>query len=172
MDNYDILRHLATQGEQKRAPQPFFTIAEYIPDTTRIVKCGGGPLDACWSASFHADVISNLLNGTQFDLAKVKRCLDIRQQGYSLPEALVNFIASHDNQRMMYQLGQQHVFDDDAFERVELAATLLMTAMGVPMIWMGTELGEWREVTSKIPTDRILISNLSYILFYLYFPNR
>jgi 1,4-alpha-glucan branching enzyme len=65
----------------------------------------------------------------------------------------VNFIASHDNQRMLYQLGQQQIFDDEAFERIELAATLLMTAMGVPMVWMGTELGEPRELTGRIATN-------------------
>jgi 1,4-alpha-glucan branching enzyme len=161
MDNYDILRRLVTECGQKRAPQPFFTIAEYIPDTTRIVKCGGGPLDACWSASFHADIISNLLNNTEFDLTKLKRCLDIRQQGYLSPDSLVNYIASHDNQRMLYLLGQQRIFDDEAFERVELAATLLMTAMGVPMIWMGTELGESREHTGRIATDVWLCLNLT-----------
>jgi len=28
-----------------------------------------------------------------------------------------------------------------------------MTAMGVPMVWMGTELGEPREVTGRIAKD-------------------
>jgi 1,4-alpha-glucan branching enzyme len=161
MDNYDILRRLATECEQKRAPQPFFTIAEHIPDTVQIVKCGGGPLDSCWSASFHSDIVSSLLNDNEFDLNKIKRCLDIRLQGYSSPESLVNFIASHDNQRILYQLGQEQIFDDQAFERVGLAAILLMTAMGVPMIWMGTELGESREVTGKTAIDFQLFLNLS-----------
>jgi 1,4-alpha-glucan branching enzyme len=161
MDNYDILRRLATECEQKRAPQPFFTIAEHIPDTTRIVKCGGGPLDSCWSAAFHSNIVSSLLNDAEFDLNKIKACLDIRQQGYSSPESLVNFIASHDNQRILYQLGKEQIFDDQAFERVGLAAILLMTAMGVPMIWMGTELGESRELTSKTTIDFQLFLNLS-----------
>jgi 1,4-alpha-glucan branching enzyme len=62
----------------------------------------------------------------------------------------VNFISSHDNQRLLYQLSQQLIFDDLAFERIKLAATLLMTAMGVPMVWMGTEFGESRELTGRI----------------------
>jgi 1,4-alpha-glucan branching enzyme len=153
MDNYDILRRLATECEQKRAPQPFFTIAEHVPDTKRIVKCGGGPLDSCWSAAFHVDISSGVLNDTEFNLAKIKPCLDIRQQGYSSPESLVNFIASHDNQRLLYQLYQQQIFDDQAFERIKLAAILLMTAMGVPMVWMGIEFGESRERTGRITID-------------------
>jgi len=160
MDNYDILRRLATECEQKRAPQPFFTIAEHVPDTNRIVKCGGGPLDSCWSAAFHTEINSALLNDTEFDLTKIKRCLDIRQQGYSSPESLVNFISSHDNQRLLYQLSQQLIFDDLAFQRIKLAATLLMTAMGVPMVWMGTEFGESRELTGKIGTSFSLSMNL------------
>ena len=153
MDNYDILRRLVSEGEKQRAPQPFLTIAEYIPDTPKIVKCGGGPLNSCWSTAFHMDIISNLFNDTEFNFDKIKRCIDIRQQGYPSPEGLVNYISSHDNQRMLFQLQQHHIIDDNAFERLELAAVLLMTAMGIPMIWMGTELGEAREVTSKIMTN-------------------
>ncbi|CAF3918143.1 unnamed protein product [Adineta steineri] len=148
LDNFDILRRLVSECTEKRAPQPFLTIAEYIPDTSKIVKCGGGPLDSCWSTAFHMDIISNLMNDTEFSLDKIKRCLDIRQQGYSSPLALVNYISSHDNQHMLFQLQQHHIMNDDAFERLELAAILLMTALGIPMIWMGTELGEARESTS------------------------
>ena len=42
MDNYDILREL---GNVARTSQPFYTTAEYVPETPTILKSNGGPVD-------------------------------------------------------------------------------------------------------------------------------
>ncbi|CAF2474041.1 unnamed protein product [Rotaria sp. Silwood2] len=54
MDNYDILRELDNLARSVRGSQPFYTAVEYIPETTAILKPNGGPVDVCWSASFHS----------------------------------------------------------------------------------------------------------------------
>jgi 1,4-alpha-glucan branching enzyme len=43
----------------------------------------------------------------------------------------------------MYQLGAiAYTFDDAAFRRAKLGASLLLTAPGIPMLWMGEEFGQ------------------------------
>jgi 1,4-alpha-glucan branching enzyme len=54
----------------------------------------------------------------------------------------VNYIVSHDHDRLMQQLGDKgHMFGDVAFARVKLGLGILATIPGVPMIWMGQEFG-------------------------------
>ena len=43
----------------------------------------------------------------------------------------------------MPHMAKSLVFDDHAFRRAKLAATLVMTAVGIPMIWMGEEFGDY-----------------------------
>lgn len=55
----------------------------------------------------------------------------------------MNYIDSHDKDRILWELGEHaHLFDDTAFRRLKLGFGLLLTAPGVPMIWMGSEFGE------------------------------
>ncbi|HAZ48131.1 MAG TPA: alpha-amylase, partial [Cyanobacteria bacterium UBA11371] len=53
-------------------------------------------------------------------------------------------ITNHDQERLIRSLGDAGIFDDEAFKRVKLGAILLMTAPGIPMIWMGQEFGEYK----------------------------
>ncbi|HEY9301310.1 MAG TPA: DUF3459 domain-containing protein, partial [Phormidium sp.] len=64
-------------------------------------------------------------------------------------------------------------FGADAFKRAKLAAVLLMTAVGVPMIWMGEEFGESKRKTES--TDQpspirwnLLENQLNHDLFEYY----
>ena len=56
----------------------------------------------------------------------------------------MNFWACHDNERFLYLLQQIRLCDEEAFLRLKIAAVWLMTAVGVPQIWMGDEWGEDR----------------------------
>jgi 1,4-alpha-glucan branching enzyme len=51
-------------------------------------------------------------------------------------------LATHDREHLIRELGDRGILDEAAFRRIKLAAVLLMTAMGVPMLWMGEEFGE------------------------------
>jgi 1,4-alpha-glucan branching enzyme len=45
---------------------------------------------------------------------------------------VINYLATHDRERLLRELGHRGIFDAEAFKRAKLAAVLLMTAMGIP----------------------------------------
>ena len=60
----------------------------------------------------------------------------------------------------MASLADANIFDTAAFKRAKLGATLVITAMGVPMIWMGEEFGEYKHKTlDPAPLDWRLLDN-------------
>ena len=134
MDNYNILHELDRTARSVRPNQPFFTQAEYVPETSDIVKANNGPLDACWSSTFHGIISEALINQNKFEL-------DVLKYAISAPN-LVNYLACHDNERLMYLVGQL----DQPFQRVRLGTIVLMTSVSVPLIWQGDEFGEARQL--------------------------
>ncbi|CAF1291396.1 unnamed protein product [Adineta steineri] len=147
MDNYDILRELDNVAHSVRTSQPFYTAAEYVPEEPSILKTNGGPVDACWSSSFHGVLINNLT-----DLSKLE--LDLMKYVISAPN-LVNYLSCHDNERFLFLLGKQgNAFDDDAFIRMRLAMIILITSVGIPFIAQGDEFGEAREWGDKDQNKR------------------
>ncbi len=72
--------------------------------------------------------------------------------GDGFPVAPLQFLESHDKSRLMYLLSGEHnpyhggfdLFGRDyqAWYRVQPLAIALMTAVGVPLLWQGQELGE------------------------------
>jgi 1,4-alpha-glucan branching enzyme len=138
MDNYDILRELDNIARTARNSQPFYTAAEYVPESPTILKSNGGPVDACWSASFHGVIINNLTDQSKFELDLLKYII-------GAPD-LINYLSCHDNERFLFLLGKNgNLFDDNAFIRMRLAMIILITSVGVPFISQGDEFGEARE---------------------------
>ncbi|CAF2852029.1 unnamed protein product [Rotaria sp. Silwood2] len=149
MDNYDILRELDSVARSVRSSQPFYSQAEYVPETPTIVKASGGPVDACWSSSFHGIVAGVLVDQSNFNLDQVKYII-------STPY-VINYLSSHDNERLLFLLGKNgNIFDDEAFRCTRLAAILLLTSVGVPLIQQGDEFGEARELGSDEPNKKKL----------------
>jgi 1,4-alpha-glucan branching enzyme len=70
----------------------------------------------------------------------------------------------------MVELGDRQIFDEEAFRRAKLGAAILMTAVGVPLVWMGEEFGEYKpkqQESAKI--DWTLLGNeLNKGLFKFY----
>ena len=60
---------------------------------------------------------------------------------------VVNYLTNHDHNHLMVELGDREIFDEEAFKRIKLGAVLLLTAVGVPLIWMGEEFGEYKPKT-------------------------
>lgn len=169
--NYEFLEWLAKEAKEFTANKPFYNIAEHIPDTHTVVT-PEGPLDACWHESFHYFVIPHIC-GEMFELEKLKEVLNPKQQGYVTAINVVNYLATHDRQRLMRELGDRGIFDQDAFQRAKLAAVLLMTAMGVPMIWMGEEFGEHKRKSESVTQPKkiawsLLENDLNHDLFEYY----
>ena len=145
--NYEFLDWLAKQAKKNAAPKPFYNIAEHIPDTSTIVS-PEGPMDACWHESFRYFVIP-LICGETFELEKLKEVLDPKRQGYETTTNVINYLATHDREHIFKELGDRGIFDEAALRRAKLGAVLLMTAMGVPMLWMGEEFGEYKYKTQE-----------------------
>lgn len=140
--NYDFMHWIVEQTKQTAGGKPFYNIAEHIPETTSITG-EEGPMDGCWHESFYHCVKEHL--GGEFDLERLKDAIDAKRQGYPGVTNVVNYLTNHDHPRLMVELAQREIFDQAAFKRLKLGAVLLMTAMGVPMIWMGEEFGEYKK---------------------------
>lgn len=169
--NDEFLDWLAKQAKKNAAPKPFYNIAEHIPDTSTIVS-PEGPLDACWHESFRYFIIPHIC-GEKFELEKLKEVLDPRRQGYEAATNVINYLSNHDRERVMRELGNQGIFDEAAFERAKFAAVLLMTAMGVPMLWMGEEFGEHKRKSETVTQPKkiawpLLARDLNQDLFEYY----
>lgn len=168
--NYEFLDWLADEAKKATANKPFYNIAEHIPDTHTVVE-PQGPLDACWHESFRYFVLPNICG--EFELEKLKEVLDPKQQGYATATNVVNYLATHDRQRVMRELGDRGIFDAAAFQRAKLGAALLITAMGVPMLWMGEEFGEHKRKSETVTQPKkiawpLLSRDLNQDLFEFY----
>ena len=140
--NYDLMHWIVQEAKEAAGAKPFYTIAEYIPETTSITNADG-PMDACWHDSFR-HVITVHICGDTFDLESLKDVLDCKRQGFMGATNVVNYLTNHDHNHFMVELSNRDIFNEEAFKRIKLGVALLMTAVGVPLIWMGEEFGEYK----------------------------
>ena len=138
--NLDFLNWITQEAKKAAGNKPFYNIAECIPEEP-ILIAPNGPMDGSWHESFHQFILEHLCSDT-FNLDKLAEVLNPKQQNYPTTNKLINYLASHDQERVLEQLGKIGIFDEAAFKIAKLGAVLLMTAVGVPMIWMGEEFGE------------------------------
>lgn len=166
--NYDFMHWITQEARNAASMKPFYNIAEHIPETTTITNFDG-PMDACWHESFYHAIVEHI-SGETFDLERLKDAIDAKRQGFMGSTNVVNYITNHDHDRLMAALGDRNIFDEAAFKRLKLAAAFLMTAMGVPMLWMGQEFGEYKHKTiesAKIEW-KLLANDLNQSLFDYY----
>jgi 1,4-alpha-glucan branching enzyme len=148
LDNYDFLYWITQEAKHTAGAKPFYNIGEHIPEKPDIVS-PNGPMDGCWHDNFYHQLLPHLC-GETFDLQQLKQALDPKQQGY--PEGITKaiiYLCNHDQQRLLVNLGEQGILDDAAFNRAKLGAVLLMTASGVPLIWMGEEFGDSTDINAN-----------------------
>jgi 1,4-alpha-glucan branching enzyme len=151
LENFDAMRMMADAAraaagwKEGHAGKPFLNIAEYLPETPELVGPpeSGRPMDACWQDSFFWQVADRTITRGELDLEQVKNCLQPLRKGFGDCTQLVNFASNHDHLRLMPHMAKSLVFDEHAFRRAKLAATLVMTAVGIPMIWMGEEFADY-----------------------------
>jgi 1,4-alpha-glucan branching enzyme len=145
--NYDFMHWIVDEAKKTASMKPFINIAEHIPETTSITNVDG-PMDSCWHESFY-HAIKHHICGDRFDLEELKDALDCKRQGFMGAVNVVNYLTNHDHERLMTELGDRDIFDEAAFKRVKFAVALLMTAVGIPMLWMGEEFGEYKPKTPE-----------------------
>lgn len=144
---FDLLDWFNKEAHSRANFKPFYTIAEHVPQDPAIASVNG-PVDAAWHDNFFRQLSATTLGINKdgrdpFGTDAVLRALDSRSDGFSSSYDTVQYLSNHDEQRIMYQLGAAaNTFDDAAFRRAKLGASLLLTAPGIPMIWMGEEFGQ------------------------------
>ncbi|CAF3325386.1 unnamed protein product [Rotaria socialis] len=147
IQNFDFLHWVVQEAKKAAGPKSFYCVAEFLPDEPCITNIDG-PMDGCWYDTFYWTVRDLLLNDN-VDFDRLKASLDCRQRGYLGVTNVVNYIGNHDHDRMLVELGKErNIFGEEAFRRVRLGVVLQMTSIGIPMIWMGEELGEYKEKTA------------------------
>lgn len=154
LDNFDVLNWMTHEAKQVAGSKPFYNVGEHIPEKTDLVA-PDGPMDGCWHESFYQTMQRHLC-GETFDLEQIKQALDPAQQGY--PKGVtqaVNYLCNHDQKRLMLELGDRNIFDDAAFKRAKLGAVLLMTAVGVPLLWMGEEFGDATPINAQEKSQQL-----------------
>lgn len=163
--HYDLLQWFNNEMHHQAEEKPFYTIAEHLPQDPSITGVNG-PVDGAWHDNFYRQMIVTVLgvadeNHEPFVTDEIVRLLDARQDGFDSPYNTVNYLNNHDLERVMYLLGAQaHVFDDAAFRRNKLGASLLLTAPGIPMLWMGEEFGQATQKSEdRQPLDWSLLNN-------------
>ncbi|MEN9567327.1 MAG: hypothetical protein RLZZ69_2523 [Cyanobacteriota bacterium] len=147
IDNYDFLHWIVDQTREHAYMKPFINIAENIPEDPSI-SSPDGPMDSCWHYSFYANVMAYIC-GDRYDAEELKNMLDCQRSGFLGATNVVNYLSNHDHKRVMVELGNRSIVGEAAFKRVKLGAILLMTAVGIPMLWMGQEFGDYNPLSQE-----------------------
>lgn len=168
--NDDFLYHITEIAKQTAGEKPFFNIGEHIPETPKIIS-PNGPMDGCWHDSFYHFLVAHLTNQT-FDLEQLKSVLEVSRQEFPAGVTkVVNYLSNHDHNYLLAELGNHGIFEQAAFQRVKLGIAVLMTAPGVPLIWMGEEFGMCTESQPNQPSKldwSLLQQSLNQDLFKYY----
>lgn len=129
-----------------------YLIAEESPENPGMVA--QTELDAAWHVRFNYMTKALLREGHYFNWdwnngRQWLQVLDARKQGYTSPLQMVNYFESHDESRAIAEAcSVAGRMEEGARHKSALAATWLLTAPGVPMLYHGQE---WGEATDKKP---------------------
>jgi 1,4-alpha-glucan branching enzyme len=156
--NFDFMHWIVQETKKFAGSKPFYNVAEFVPENPDVTNMDG-PMDGCWHDSFYHTVVPHLC-GDRFDMEELKNAIDGKRQGFMGATNIVNYLTNHDHNHLMAEFADAGIFEEGAFKRAKLGAAILMTAMGIPMLWMGEEFGEYKSKTiepSKI--DWALLGN-------------
>jgi 1,4-alpha-glucan branching enzyme len=164
--NYDVLHWMnSVVFDYVKGLKPFLTVAEHVPQDPTVTGVDG-PMDAAWHETFSKQLQSTIVGADKdgrgaYDLNGLAAVLNPRSEGFGSPYNVVNYIDNHDQHRIMWQLGEHGFIDDPAFRRNKMGVALLVTAPGLPLLWMGQEFGESapRQVNEWQPIDWALFQN-------------
>jgi 1,4-alpha-glucan branching enzyme len=141
--NLNLLNRMATVAHLNN-PKAYL-IAEHLPQDPKVAT--STQMDAEWHDTFHDQMKANLREGqfegsTYADLANTARAIDFALDGFTAPFQVVNYLESHDEQRVIYEVQTNHAIGYDlALQKSKLGACVLFTAAGNPMMYMGEEFG-------------------------------
>jgi 1,4-alpha-glucan branching enzyme len=142
LNNFDFVRLVRQECKSAADGKPFYIVAEQIPEDPSIAG-PNAPADGAWHQRFENAVI-DALTGNGDHAGELLEALQPLNHGYVSPARVVNYIESHDEFTMMQKLSGAGITGDAAFRKAKLAATLLLTAVGNPMLYQGQEFGGYR----------------------------
>lgn len=144
--NRDFLREAAAAVWHKAGEiKPLIRVAEHIPLELDIVE-GDGPMDAVWFADWTHQIMS-AVTGQSIEGRDpeswdgLMEVIDPRRVGFTSAQHIVNYIASHDENRLLHELHEAGIEGEDARRRQRFAVTLLLTGYGYPLLYAGEEFG-------------------------------
>jgi 1,4-alpha-glucan branching enzyme len=91
--------------------------------------------------------------------------LQPRNHGYVSPARVVNYVESHDEFTLMQRMAEAGITGDAAFRKTKLAAGLMFTAVGNPMLYQGQEFGGFRPRDLEIRPLQWELLDADYGLF-------
>ncbi|GAB4538068.1 MAG: alpha-amylase family glycosyl hydrolase [Pleurocapsa sp.] len=147
IDNHDFMHWIVDRTKEHGGMKPFINIAEHIPENPAITNLEG-PMDSCWHYSFYHTVVEHIC-GDRYEPEALKDVIDCKRQGFLGGTNVVNYLSNHDHKRVMVELGDRGITGEAAFKRAKLGAVLLMTAVGIPMLWMGEEFGDYQPLNQE-----------------------
>jgi len=168
IDSFDALASFVKNSRLMSAMKPFFTVAEFIPPTPSVTE-PVGPVESCWNDSFMYTIVEYLGGGPLY-FEQIKDAIDPTRIGFSSVTSVTNYLSNHDQNRLFRKLGEKGILDEELYRRAKLGALILMTSLGLPMIWMGEEFGEhavMSEQSNKINWT-LLESGLNKDLLHYY----
>jgi 1,4-alpha-glucan branching enzyme len=163
LNNFDFVRELRNACKGAAGGKPFYVIAEQLPENPSIAT-PEGPADGAWHLRFRDAVLEALIsNGDKLEFMAAS--LQPRNHGYVSPARVVNYVESHDEFTLMQRLAEAGITGDAAFHKTKLAAGLLFTAVGNPMLYQGQEFGGYRTRDLEIRPVQWQLLDADYGLF-------
>jgi 1,4-alpha-glucan branching enzyme len=151
---YDYLKLLKCQSDEdisalvepaRDARADAFLIGETLPEEPK--RINDSDLDGNWhlrfSRALRAMAHEDEVDGYKFDeLDEVAKIFDPDDQGYDQRSQMVNFLESHDEERLAHTIADEGFDEDQRGKKLAMLAVLLLTAPGPAMIYAGQEWGE------------------------------
>jgi 1,4-alpha-glucan branching enzyme len=160
--SYDGVGGMSFIAWAARQAKPYaYLIAEdIVPDPAAVVR--DTEIDASWHWQFNRVVRAQLregeYQGNQYgDMGALARVLSFAGDGYQDNAQPVNYLESHDEERIAFEaMTNPAINEAGAVRKSMLGAIMLFTAQGVPMLYAGQEFGTHSAKTidvNKIPWE-------------------
>jgi malto-oligosyltrehalose trehalohydrolase len=152
-DGINGMSFIAWDARQTKA-HAYLIAEDFVADPSAVVR--DTEIDASWHWQFARMVTAQLREGEykgyQYgDLVGLSRVLTFSGQGYQDNAQPINYLESHDEERVIYEILTNPALDDAAAIRKSmLGAILLFTAQGVPMLYSGQEFGHKNKKTIDV----------------------
>jgi 1,4-alpha-glucan branching enzyme len=141
-------------------PHAYLIAENIVADPAAVVR--DTEIDASWHWQFtkvlRAQLREGEYEGNQYgDLDTLLRVLTFADDGYQDNAQPVNYLESHDEERIIFEVRTNQAIDEaGAARKSMLGAIMLFTAQGVPMLYSGQEFGAHAAKTigvSKLPWE-------------------